>query len=187
MIREAFAGIGMGLLVGLLLGLSSTSVAGIVTSALTAGLAVFFGLSRSDGPDRALRIGCFGFACASAGLGGLVLRSGPWLERDIPSEVARWTRAQYSPEEARSLVAYQVLGVRPQGREISAVPPPPLPLFSSHTDLCARLERLPDLALLNVLRTDADRVGPAIAAAVDTAAEPSRPAILHAALAVLCG
>lgn len=187
MAKEAFAGAGLGLLVGLLLGMSSTSVAGVVVAALTAGLGAFFGLARSDGPDRTVRIGCFGLACAIAAIGGLVARSGPWLERDVASEVARWTKAQYSPDEARTLVAFQLLGIRPTGREVGPVPPSPLPLFAGHSDLCARLERLPDQAMLDVLRSDADRAGLAIAAAVEAAPAPNQPAVMHAGVKSLCG
>ena len=187
MAKEAFAGTGLGLLVGLLLGMSSTSVAGIVVAALTAGLGAFFGLARSDGPDRTVRIGCFGLACAVAAIGGVTVRAGPWLERDVGSEVARWTKAQYPPEEARTLVAYQLLGIRPTGREVGTLPPSPVPLFAGHSDLCSRLERLPDPAMLGVLRSDADRAGLAIAAAVDAAAAPDRPAVMHAGVRSLCG
>ena len=185
--KEAFAGSGLGLLVGMLLGLSSASVVGIVVTALTAGLAAFLGLVRTEGPDRALRIGFFGLACAIGVIGGLALRSGAWLAPNVQADVARWEDAGFPKEEARSLVAFQRLGVRPTARETGPAPTPIGALFSGHTGLCSRLERLPDPAMLEVLRVAEDQVGVAIAAATDAAAEPERAGVLHAGTHALCG
>ncbi|GAB0114611.1 hypothetical protein [Acidisoma sp. C75] len=186
MFAEAFSGMGLGVLVGLLLGLSSTSLVGEVMAALMAGLAAFLGLAKAGGPDRAMRIGFFGFACALGGVGGLALRASDVLAPDIKAQVQRWTDAGYSAEDAQSLVAYERLGVRPAGRQVGPAPTPVNAFYATQSGLCSRLNRVTDASALLVLRAADDRSGNAILAARAAAATADQPAVLHAGITALC-
>lgn len=190
--EEAFAGAGLGLLVGLLVGLSVASVVGGVVGAIAAGLAAFLGLAPKVIADRTLRIGAFGLACAAGVLVGLTVRTGSWgLAPSVRADVKAWTDAGYAPLEARSLVAYQRLGIRPSGDEAAPIPKPgardPV-LFSSAADLCARIVRLSDAEKLSVLGgKTAGATGAALAAAVTAAPAEAQHTVLQGAIRSLCG
>lgn len=126
---EVAAGMGLGLLVGVLLGLSSTGVVGGVVTALAAVLAAFLGLSGTGASSKGMsvgraRIAAFGFAC-TLGVGlGLATRAHDWLSEPIGVQVERWRHAGASPADAIDFVAWQRLGVMPHGRTIGEVPKP---------------------------------------------------------------
>jgi hypothetical protein len=110
--REIAAGLGLGGLIGLLLGLSVSNVTGGVISALAALLAVFLGLAQpkadagnAAAPDRSWRIAAFGFAAALAAIGGITIRAHDLLAPTVASEVQAWTDAGYAPADARSIVS----------------------------------------------------------------------------------
>lgn len=113
---EVFAGASLGGLVGLLLGLSSSELVGIVVSALTALLGAYFGLkdNSSNTPlqgARLLRVGTFGVSCIVAVLVGLFLRSNNVLGIS-PEELAEsWRKAGFERSDAGQLAAYQRLGL----------------------------------------------------------------------------
>ncbi len=131
---EAFAGAGLGLLAGLLLGLSVSQVVGGFVAALSALLAGFLGLTAAPGTDRAWRIGAFGLACAAGVLIGLAIRSGALLAPSVDEDVREWQRAGYPTEQALAYVAFARLGVKPQGATVTAAPAPaPAPTFCSPT------------------------------------------------------
>ena len=186
---DAFAGAGLGLLVGVLVGLSSSSVVGSVVAALAAGLGAFLGLTKTDAPDRALRIGTFGLICVVGILLGLTIRSGAWLAPSVRSEVASWTTAGFEPAEARHLVAFQRLGVRPPGREVATAPAGGgnlNSLFSDRTSLCSRIARLPDLEIIRVLGEERETAVRALSAAFSAVAADARPAVIRAGVEALC-
>lgn len=187
LLGEVVAGSGLGLLVGILLGLSVTQLVGGVVGALSAVLAGFFGLSGMAGAGRAWRIGAFGFGCVCGVLGGLAVRSGSLLAPTIAADVARWQQAGFPPAEARAYVLYERLGVKPAGVTPGERPAPGAGsnvLFADKAGVCAQLQRLPDQAQLGVLRRAGDEYA-AMAATAEAAS--NTPQALAAGIAALCG
>ena len=129
-IAQAFPSVGIGLLVGLLVGMSvSPVVAGVLTS-LGGLLAGLLGLQPSGEPDSeagawsrlrvsGVRIGAFGFACVAGVLLGLYIRTNDVFAVPVERQIATWTDAGYSKEDAKQFVAYQKLGLKPEGREVA--------------------------------------------------------------------
>jgi hypothetical protein len=184
---EAFAGAGLGLLAGLLLGLSVSQVVGGFVAALSALLAGFLGLTAAPGPDRAWRIGAFGLACAAGVLIGLAIRSGALLAPSVDEDVREWQRAGYPTEQALAYVAFARLGVKPQGATVTAAPAPGAGsnvLFADKAGVCARLERLPPGAQLRILAETGEAYA-ALATAVQAATNTNTA--LAAGLKSLCG
>ena len=121
--HEAIAGVGLGFVVGILVGMSASAVVSSVISALAAALAAFFGLSATadeKGSARLWRIAAFGFACPLAVILGVTIRTHNWLSPPIGTQLADWTRAGYTPEQARSLVLMKNMGLVPQGTQVAA-------------------------------------------------------------------
>jgi len=117
MFGQLFAGIGLGLLVGVLVGLSSSPVVSVVVGALASGMVTLLGFVRSpkegetpSSDGSVVRLGGFGVACAAAVLLGLFIRTHNWLSPSIADQVAEVQRAGYSGEEARRWVAYKNVG-----------------------------------------------------------------------------
>jgi hypothetical protein len=117
MFSQLFAGTGLGLVVGFLVGLSTSPVVSVVVGALAAGMVTFLGFTRS-GKDvgvaydsgSTLRLGAFGIACAASVLVGLFVRTHNWLSPSISDQVAEVRKAGYSDEEARRWVAEKNIG-----------------------------------------------------------------------------
>ncbi len=117
MIGQIFAGVGLGLLVGVLVGLSSSPVVSVVVGALATGLTALLGFARSakdTEPAHAVgsmvRLGSFGFSCTAAVLLGLLIRTHNWASPSIADQVTEVRKAGYSEEVARSWVAYRNIG-----------------------------------------------------------------------------
>jgi hypothetical protein len=186
MFEQVFSGLGLGAVVGLLVALSAEHVVGSVIAALTALLAGFFGLSNIGTSNLGYRIGFFGFACVLGVLGGLIIRNGGSLLPNTADMVAEWTAAGYSPEEARTNVALQRLGIKPSGAEIVPTPPPPTVLFSTEqAALCGRLGNI--AASADKIQLLKEKGGPyaGIAAAVEASTDIDKA--LAAGLKPICG
>jgi hypothetical protein len=174
------------------MGLSTASVVGSVVAALAAVLAAFLGLVPSITADRTIRMSAFGFACVAGILFGLAIRTNMLgLPSPVKAEVKNWTDADYSPEEARWLVAYKLLGVKPLNKDVSPRPSPGPDdhvLFSTPAELCSLIARLSPLDVLGTLKgPSAGQMGAAVAAAVESAPESERPEILRVFRRSLCG
>jgi hypothetical protein len=120
MIGQLFAGAGLGLLVGVLVGLSSSPVVSGLVGALAAGMVTLLGFARPAKEDQqdqpsytdgsVVRLGSFGLACAAAVILGLFIRTHNWASPSIAEQVSEVQKAGYSPEEARRWVAYRNIG-----------------------------------------------------------------------------
>lgn len=117
MFGQLFAGIGLGLLVGVLVGLSSSPVVSVVIGALAGGMVTLLGFAPAakEGDSSSLsgsviRLGSFGLACAAAVVLGLFIRTHNWASPSISEQVAEVQKAGYSGEEARRWVAYKNVG-----------------------------------------------------------------------------
>jgi len=117
---ELFGGCGLGVLLGLIIGLSATPTVSTILGILATFLAAFFGLKKQSGDETekssqalnlTLRMGAFGFACAAMILFGLILRTHNGLGNGISKQVALWRDAGFSPEQSRAIVLYKELGL----------------------------------------------------------------------------
>ncbi len=111
------AGVALGALTGLLIGLSSSAVVGSVIGALTALLAGFFGLrelkseDREQRPGYLFRIMSFAFACLLLVAGGLYLRTHDTLSPSPKEQVQELKDAGFSEDQALQITAWQRYGV----------------------------------------------------------------------------
>lgn len=120
MMGQLFAGAGLGLLVGVLVGLSSSPVVSVVVGALAAGMVTLLGFTRpaKEGEPAykegsVARLGSFGVACTAAVLLGLFVRTHNWLSPSIAEQVAEVRKAGYTEDEARRWVALRNIGTAP--------------------------------------------------------------------------
>jgi hypothetical protein len=119
--EQLFAGTGLGILVGLLIGLSSSPVVATVVTALAAGMITLLGFNtKPDDPQNrtflrasAWRLGSFGMACGIFVLVGLYVRANDVLSPSPKQEILRLSNAGFSPEEARRWVLVKHLGASP--------------------------------------------------------------------------
>ncbi len=129
MIGQLFAGAGLGLLVGVLVGLSSSPVVAGLVGALAAGMVTLLGFARPAKEDQpsytdgsVVRLGSFGVACAAAVILGLFIRTYNWASPSIAEQVSEVQKAGYSPEEARRWVAYRNIGTSTPAANSDASP-----------------------------------------------------------------
>lgn len=143
---SAMAGLGLGLLAGALVGLSTAPVVAGVVSAITALLAGFFAFGQNIAAATLWRVAGFGFGGVLGLAGGLMVRTQDLTALSPAREVARWTEAGYAPELARDVVLFARYGIAPGGR---AAPDEPAAtaarsgLFSGVAELCGRVQLLP--------------------------------------------
>jgi len=127
-LADAFPSVGIGLLVGVLVGLSvSPVVAGLLTT-LGGLLATLLGLQQDSTGDsgtalsrlrvNGVRIGAFGFASVLGVAGGLYVRNHNVFTPPVKEQIAAWQEAGYSRDEAKQFVALQRFGLTPEGRQI---------------------------------------------------------------------
>jgi len=127
-----FSGIGMGLLLGTIMGVSASEVVQAIFGVLTAMLGAFLGFDkRSFAGMQAeeyekekyntlftgLRAGSFGIAVVVGILSGMYIRTQEVLTMSVEKRVKQWTDADFEPEYARRLVAYQMLSIDPKTGE----------------------------------------------------------------------
>lgn len=120
---NVWSGAGLGLLLGVIVGLSQTPVVAEVMGVLTGLLAVFLGLQGSGDAElpvvgklrmNGARIGSFGLAAALGLILGLFLRvANPFVETP-DQEFARWAKAFPGNEVlARQAMLFERMGIEP--------------------------------------------------------------------------
>jgi hypothetical protein len=174
------------MLVGFLLGLSVAQVVGGVVASLAALLGAFLGLSGAQTSDRSLRIGAFGFLCVAGVALGLTVRAGALLSPSVTGDVRAWTAAGYPADQARSYVAFQRLGVKPDAMAVTAPPAATAAssaLFAGQTSVCNRVQTLPYQTQLRILR-ETGGVWIGIAAAAEASGNAGQS--LAAGLKAIC-
>jgi len=112
---DVFAGLMLGALVGLLVGLSSVPIVGAVVTALIALLVTFFGLQASDAKlsakASAARIGGFGLGMSVLLVVGVLARSHGWLQPSIGDRVDHYVGAGFAPAIALDLALFDQSGL----------------------------------------------------------------------------
>jgi hypothetical protein len=135
-LAHAFAGGGLGLCVGVLMGMTTAAVVGVVIGALTALFAVIFGdqIGRSRGgaasdPSGFARIGAFGAMCTVGVLVGVAVRAHNYLGETPAVEVGSLEAAGFSKPVALQLYMYRTFGmVQTDDQHVhpaTNAPPPP--------------------------------------------------------------
>lgn len=210
---DIIGGAGLGLLIGVLVGLSSSPVVGVVVGALASILAVFLGLDVGassivgrlgiNGP----RIGALGLATV-IGLGvGLYVRvNNPFLP-EPQAQLARWQAAlPDDPTLAKQLMVLERTGIEPSHFHYGAAPPAQdikvaaqatpgtqsAVLFStlSQFDVCTRINPTRYAASEDLLaaysRSGAPPVLPKIAASIANLPNSEQATALAVSHEVLC-
>ena len=157
MATQVFSSLGIGLLVGILLGLSSAPVVGLIVGSITALLASLLGFKvpvRGGGDDGhddrlpeasaqtliGLRAGTFGFACVLGIFVGIYMRTHDVLSPKPPGLAERYEELLaigFAPEAARGLLvgdgpaAYAAPEATPTTRQTV--------LFESEIEGCSNL------------------------------------------------
>ncbi|MCU0940135.1 MAG: hypothetical protein MUF08_10950 [Burkholderiaceae bacterium] len=115
-VMNAWAGLSLGTLVGMLIGLSSVPVVASAVGAVLALLVTFFGFARNEGTmatrTSGARFAGFGVAMAVALAGGIALRAHGALGPSFADRVARFAVDGMPRERALELAAYEHLGLR---------------------------------------------------------------------------
>lgn len=112
-----FGGAGLGILIGLLIGMSTSGTVGLIIGTLASVLLVLLGFKeKGDSNTQTLRVGSFGLFCALAILTGLFLRVNNSFTPTIKSEVEMWAADSiFTLEEAKTYVLYERFGFVPSG------------------------------------------------------------------------
>jgi hypothetical protein len=113
---NAWAGLSLGTLVGLLIGVSSVPVVASAVGAVLALLVTFFGFARNEGTmatrTSGARFAGFGVAMAAALAGGIALRAHGALGPSFADRVAGFAVDGMPRDRALELAAYEHLGLR---------------------------------------------------------------------------
>lgn len=116
---QIFAGMGIGVLMGLIIGLSASPVVKTILGSLSGLLAVFLGLQdnifgKSSNAEASspivlasFRAGSFGLFCALSILYGLHLRTHDTIGLSVTDQVKKWTDAGYDTTLARELALFE--------------------------------------------------------------------------------
>lgn len=130
------AGIGMGLLLGVIMGLSVSEVVKVILGALSVLLAAFLGFDKRDfsGMDKdtyqkdkhetlitSLRAGFFGLAVVVGIFLGMWVRTTGVMAVPIKDSVQEWIDAGYDSTTARKYVAYERLAIDPTTGEAGEI------------------------------------------------------------------
>lgn len=116
--KDIVAGIGLGLLIGTIIGLSIAQTTGIVLGALTALLAAFFGLKpkkENESLGNKTIIGSFSVACTVFIIIGLYVRANRILSPSLEQEVIYYQKAGFSSKEIKKIILIKQLGIIPDG------------------------------------------------------------------------
>lgn len=119
--KDIFSGAGLGLLVGVIIGISIAELTGIILGALTSLLAAFFGLrSNSEGEKgNQLVIGSFSFTCVLAIFLGLLIRTHNFLAPSLASQIKEYELASFDSAEIREIILLKEFGIIPEGYSFS--------------------------------------------------------------------
>ena len=206
------SGIGMGLLLGIIIGLSTTEVVKVIMGILTALLGAFLGFDKRSftGMEAdeylkekhnslftALRAGWFGLTVVAGILSGMWIRTNEIFTPSVKWSVDQWTDAGYDSLYARKLVTYQRFAIDPNTGELR--PETELnksarsSLFSSEQaqELCGSTD--PDqwnndwaVAKQALLGLDDDAITPVVTAIEENIPESDRFAFLSGLYNLLC-
>jgi hypothetical protein len=158
--KEIYSGLGLGLLVGIIIGLSISEVTGIILGALTSLLAAFFGLrSTKEGETiKSITIGTFSLACFLSIFLGIYLKTHNSLSPSIDTEIENYKKSKFDDNEIKKIVLFKTLGIVPEGssfsKEAKAVSSTSL-MASDETILCNSVDDKSTLEEVKIAFDDA--------------------------------
>jgi len=119
--KEIFAGFGLGLLVGTIIGLSIAEVTGIILGALTSLLAAFFGLrgNKEGEAGNQVAIGAFSIVCVLSIFFGLFIRTHNLLSQSLENEIKEYKAANFDTSEIKKIILFKHVGLIPEGYSFS--------------------------------------------------------------------
>lgn len=113
LVLALFSGTGIGLLIGVLMGISVTPTVAVIIGALASGLAILLGLNDAHFNNaKAVRIGGFGFACVLGIYFGLYARTHQMLSPEpvpppsLAEQKAEYVAMGFSEREALDFIAF---------------------------------------------------------------------------------
>jgi hypothetical protein len=113
LVLALFSGTGIGLLIGVLMGISVTPTVAVIIGALASGLAILLGLNDEHFNNaKAVRIGGFGFACVLGIYFGLYARTHQMLSPEpvpppsLAEQKAEYVAMGFSEREALDFIAF---------------------------------------------------------------------------------
>jgi hypothetical protein len=120
--REAFAGIGLGMLLGVIIGLSISQVTGIILGALTSLLAAFFGLrdKKSDDQSKPIIICYFGASCFIFIMLGIYIRTHQLLSPSLASQTEKLKEVGFNQNEIKQILLAKEFGLMVSDWKFSA-------------------------------------------------------------------
>ena len=157
---QIFSSVGIGSLIGILLGLSSSPVVGLVVGSITALLASLIGLKTPATDDDSgsqvltgaqlklagLRTGSFGLACVLGIFVGIYMRTHNVLSPTEPTlqvQFSELTQIGFSPKEARELLVIKKFNDKStQDKSADSSPTASLEktvLFATDSKLCEKI------------------------------------------------
>ncbi len=129
-----FAGASIGLVIGVMAGMSASPVVSIIITAFVGLLAAFLGLQdggkapaeteaqaakiRNQIKMNGLRAASVGLGCVVGILLGVFIRANDVLSLSLEERVTKWTKAGYSKEQALQFVVYEKLAILPEGKQV---------------------------------------------------------------------
>jgi hypothetical protein len=117
----------------------------------------------------------------------LTVRAGALLSPSVAGNVAEWIAAGYPADQARSYVAFQRLGVKPERMTVSAPPAATAgssALFAGPTSVCNQLQTRPDQTQLRIMK-QAGGVWAGVVAAAEAGTNSGQA--LAAGIKAICG
>lgn len=161
-----FGGMGIGLLIGFLIGLTTSGIVGVIIGTLTTILLAYLGIKEEGSTEsNAMRIGAFGIFCILGILGGLFMRVTNAFVPNPSDQVALWMQdSLFTNEEAKRYYLYDRFAFLPKGQEIDTTKDRKsgrttlYGIVNSESD-CSKLESYEDFSLENKLEAYAD-LGP---------------------------
>lgn len=127
------SGVGMGLLLGIIMGLSVSDVVQTIFGVLAGLMGAFLGFDKRSyaGMEAseyekekyntlftALRAGFFGLAVVAGILSGIFIRTNDLFTMSVEKSVKQWTDAGFDADYARKLVVYKRLAIDPTTGEL---------------------------------------------------------------------
>jgi hypothetical protein len=199
-------GAAMGLLLGLMVGLSGSPVVGAVVAGLLTVLGAFFGLAAPgtkepereaprararDGARRGLTVAGFGLMGVVGVLLGVYLRAHGALSPSPRQRFERWRDAGFDSTRARALTEFELTGLVPDSGKVAAPQPAregTSLLFSGDRARCERVsaEDLADAANMRSAFTAAGGEWREIAAAAAGLPEQAQRRVLVGAWRLAC-
>ena len=157
--KQAIGGLGLGVLMGLIIGLSTSEVVALILGALTAILTAIFGISSFEAKENKLTLpkyvflGVFGVFCFLSIIMGVTIRNHNFLSPSIELQVKKLKKADFTNEEIKNILLFSEYGIKPVGFEIvPAIKPESILMADTITQVVAcddfQIEKYDEILLM---------------------------------------